>query len=358
MNTNSLIAASQFSPSSLHAPNAWVGHLPFAAWLIKEVAPKIFVELGTHSGNSYFSFCQSVIENNLPSKCYAVDSWQGDEHAGKYNNEIFSKVNEYHQDHYSGFSRLLRMKFDDALSYFADKSIDILHIDGLHTYEAVRHDFESWLPKLAPGAVVLFHDTNVRELDFGVWKLWEELQKSFPNNLEFVHSHGLGVLQLNETLESNKIEWLRPTSANKNLIKGYFATLGVKQLALFELMEKRHKIHDLNLENFEKDEKIRAYHNTVLGRDEYIAEKDKSIAEKDKVIAEKDKVIAEKDKVIAEKDNSVGLYHVAMQGRDEQIADLSKELEKANLELKKIISSRYWRIGVAIKKNFYKFMWR
>jgi len=169
MNQNSLLDIAAFSPRSLQSPSAWLGHLPFAGWVIQEISPKIFVELGTHSGNSYFSFCQSVVEAGISTKCYAVDSWQGDEHAGQYDEETFAKVNAHHQEHYAGFSRLLRMTFDDAVTYFADESIELLHIDGLHTYEAVHYDFETWLPKLAPGAVVMFHDTNVRERNFGVW---------------------------------------------------------------------------------------------------------------------------------------------------------------------------------------------
>ena len=123
MISNSLITAASFTPNSLQPPNAWVGHLPFASWIIQEVAPKIFVELGTHTGNSYFSFCQAVVEAGLTTKCYAVDTWQGDEHAGQYGDEIFAKVSAHHQERYAGFSRLLRMTFDDAVSYFADESM-------------------------------------------------------------------------------------------------------------------------------------------------------------------------------------------------------------------------------------------
>ncbi|MBB5346595.1 glycosyltransferase [Desulfoprunum benzoelyticum] len=253
MNNISLLEIASFTPGSLQFPGGWVGHIPFAAWVIQEVRPKMFVELGTHSGNSYFAFCQSVAESGIATKCYAVDTWQGDEHAGRYSDDIFKNVNVYNQEHFGGFSQLLRTTFDDAVNYFSNKSIGLLHIDGLHTYEAVLHDFESWLPKLSPGAVVMFHDINVRERDFGVWKLWEELKIEYPCYLEFLHSHGLGVLQLNDAPDDKRLEWLSQCSTESHKIVKYFASLGNRQLQVYDLTElRRHSTaleqHSSNLE--------------------------------------------------------------------------------------------------------------
>lgn len=243
MDNISLLNAAIFSPRSMKQSNAWVGHLPFAAWAIREISPRIFVELGTYAGNSYFTFCQSVASAQLATKCYAVDSWAGDEHTGFYDNQLYEQVKSHNLEHYSGFSELLKTTFDDAAAYFMDESVDLLHIDGLHTYEAVRHDFETWLPKLAPGAVVMFHDTNVRERGFGVWKFWAELQSSYPHNMEFMHSHGLGVLQLNHAPAEKSLEWLHPEYPNKNTLRLYFTALGERQLERYDLAELRHRIN-------------------------------------------------------------------------------------------------------------------
>lgn len=278
---NNFVSAAAFTPNSLQHPNAWVGHLPFAAWVIQEISPKLFVELGTHSGNSYFSFCQSVVENGLSTKCYAVDTWQGDEHAGRYNDEVFTKINAHNQQHYSEFSRLLRMTFDDALDNFSDNTIDLLHIDGLHTYEAVKHDFETWLPKLASGAVVIFHDTNVRERDFGVWKVWEELQARYPNNLEFIHSHGLGVLQLNNAPANRKLEWLQPNSSEKQKVISYFAALGSRQLERFELHELKQQNQTLTQAIAERDGMIANFNQDLIERDALITRLNQDLVVRD-----------------------------------------------------------------------------
>jgi hypothetical protein len=192
MNRFSLNDSMSMVPSVV-PPSAWTGHLPFAFWVSEEVRPRIFVELGSHNGTSYLGFCQTVARCGLETRCFAVDTWRGDEHSGFYGEDVFQTLSSHNDASYAGFSQLMRMTFDDALAYFADGSVDLLHIDGLHTYDAVKHDFDTWLPKLSSRGVVLFHDTMVRERGFGVWKLWAELRERYPA-FEFRHSHGLGVL--------------------------------------------------------------------------------------------------------------------------------------------------------------------
>lgn len=172
----------------------WSGHLPFARDLIVAVRPSLLVELGTHWGESYFGFCQTIAENNIPCVAYAVDTWTGEEQSGFYDETVYNDVVSYNEANYKDFSYLIKSLFDNALPQFADESIDILHIDGLHTFDAVSHDFYSWLPKVKPGGIVLLHDIAGRHADFGVWKLWDEL-KTKGAAFEFHHSWGLGVFE-------------------------------------------------------------------------------------------------------------------------------------------------------------------
>jgi hypothetical protein len=173
----------------------WSGHIPFACDLVSTLKPAVFVELGVHYGESYFAFCQAIQESGHPCRAFGIDTWRGDMHTGRYGDEVLADADGHNQRHYQSFSTLLRTTFDEAAQRFGDAHIDLLHIDGLHTYDAVRHDFETWLPKLKPGAVVLLHDIAMRRHDFGVWRFWSELERQYPS-FAFAHSCGLGIVQL------------------------------------------------------------------------------------------------------------------------------------------------------------------
>ena len=177
----------------------WVGHRRFAYDYVRCIKPSLIVELGSYYGCSAFAILQAVKDGGLDSSFYAVDTWMGDSFTktdyrediyGAYkaiNNQCFGQVH----------SIMLRATFDEAVSRFQDGSIDLLHIDGSHTYEDVKHDYTLWRSKVSSDGVIFFHDVG-KDLLFGEPMgshiFWEELKQDHPYTLEFPFSNGLGIL--------------------------------------------------------------------------------------------------------------------------------------------------------------------
>lgn len=251
--------------------SAWSGHYFFAYDLVSNIKPKIVVELGTHKGNSLFSFAQAIKDNKLDTKLHGVDTWEGDSQAGYYSNEVYKKFKKISQKYYKNVNITPhKMLFDNALKDFKNNSIDILHIDGLHTYEAVKHDFETWLPKVKKSqGIILFHDVCERSGDFGVYKLWEELQKKYKT-VTFEHYHGLGVLFINK-------ETFKKYEPQFHLWKRLYTELSNNELKISE-MEKRESfllgqqqkyldsIKDLEVKNKKLTKELEEYGGFKYGR--------------------------------------------------------------------------------------------
>jgi Methyltransferase domain len=207
----------------VYGVGAWTDHLHFGYDLVALLQPKLVVELGVDRGESYFAFCQAVAETKLAARCFAVDTWRGDEHAGGYDETTFSQVSAHNRAHYEAFSKLLRCSFDAALERFPTGNIDILHLDGLHTEDAVQHDLDSWMPKIRPGGILLLHDVNVRSRDFGVWKIWEELRRS-GRSWTFNDGPGLAVWQKPpvQTLPQFLEQLLAPPNESARILEEYY----------------------------------------------------------------------------------------------------------------------------------------
>ena len=156
----------------------------FGSW--KRCAPRRIVELGLSEGHSYAAFCQAVRTLKLECRCYGIGSWQGDSHTA-------SGAEKFNDTHNKYFPELIRLDFNEALPHFAERSIDLLHIDGFQTAETVRDNFNNWRSRISNRGIVLCHDINGREHGSGVAKAWQELRLKHPH-FEFWHGSGLGVL--------------------------------------------------------------------------------------------------------------------------------------------------------------------
>lgn len=213
------------TPERLTDIAAWQEHIPFAFSLAQMLRPQVLVELGTHRGDSYCAFCQAVASLQIDCSCTAIDTWEGDEEAGFYGAEVLEELAAYHDNRYGSFSRLRRGRFDEALADVPDGSIDLLHIDGLHTYEAVRHDYESWLPKVGRRGVIVFHDIAEQDKGFGVWRLWKEVRELYPG-FSFDHGHGLGVLGVGKEIPPAVASLFALDDYSGKIVRDLFSILG------------------------------------------------------------------------------------------------------------------------------------
>ena len=311
----------------------------------------------------------------LDTRCYAVDTWKGDEHAGFYGEEVFRDVRNHNDQRYSAFSTLIRSTFDEASHHFRQQSIDLLHIDGRHFYKDVKHDFETWQPKLSNRAVVIFHDTNVRERDFGVFALWRELCQERPH-FEFFHGHGLGILGIGNDLP-DRILALFAARANveaSTQIRRAYSRLGsavtfevrseqvqlaaesqvaglnkalaernARVSALEQVLSERNSERGaLNAAITERDAKIVALDQVLADRSHEVDALKAAIAERDAKIVALDQVLADRSLALAKRSHEVTALKTAMADRESQIAFLQSTVRALRL-------STSWRITAPLR---------
>ncbi len=101
------------------------------------------VEVGSFRGVSTEVFLL------FADQVYAVDPWEGMDAIHK---QFLSRVRPYPN------VEVMQARSVDAAREFADRSLDLVYIDGAHDYENVRADLQAWRPKVKPGKWLAGHD--------------------------------------------------------------------------------------------------------------------------------------------------------------------------------------------------------
>jgi hypothetical protein len=130
-------------------------------WLYKTAkGMETIVEVGSWKGRSTAALC-----SGCRGTVYSVDTFLGSK--GEEQEHREAKERDIYEDfkkNTAQFKNLVSYKMEslEAVKKFADKSVDMVFIDGAHTYEAVQADIEAWLPKCKK--LICGHDYNYPDI--------------------------------------------------------------------------------------------------------------------------------------------------------------------------------------------------
>ena len=170
--------------------------------LVKGIEPRAILEIGTANGGTLFLFTRMASED---AKVISVDLPKGNFGGGYpvWKSGLFKSFAKNCQavcliradSHKTETLHEVRKILDK-------RSIDFLFIDGDHTYEGVRKDFEMYSPLVRNGGIIAFHDIcpGPSENVGGVPDFWKEISAKYQSRSILKDStqggYGIGVLLL------------------------------------------------------------------------------------------------------------------------------------------------------------------
>lgn len=140
------------NPDAFNVNSAWrVCGMLYKEQLKELKDIRVIVEIGTDWGYSFFTLARDFPD----AAVYSIDDW-------RYHDAERAKVHVRHMLHDFKNARLLELESSVAYRWWRQPEnyldIDLLHIDGDHSGEGVKKDYESWGSIVRPGGAIMFHD--------------------------------------------------------------------------------------------------------------------------------------------------------------------------------------------------------
>ena len=142
----------------------------------------IGAEVGVHRGK----LSRELFKLIPGLKLFMIDIWSDKSYPDNDDTAAAPKYRDLYRNHWKenmqaardavmGYNaELIRADSITGAEKFADASLDFVFLDADHSYEAVKKDIATWLPKIKPGGLMSGHDYE-RKGKFGVQKAVDEI---------------------------------------------------------------------------------------------------------------------------------------------------------------------------------------
>jgi predicted O-methyltransferase YrrM len=156
---------------------------------------KKYVEIGVHNGTSM----SYVVSNDRRMECYGIDLFESTIKQYHNDNLTYNRTLSNIEKNNKGESLIKLIKgnsfnnetIDNLLSYTGEESIDLLFIDGDHSFKGVSLDFNNYEKFVKPGGIIIIDDYSSR---------WPDIVKFCDNNIDKSIFTKIGVFSNNEMI--------------------------------------------------------------------------------------------------------------------------------------------------------------
>lgn len=133
-------------------------------------SPAHIVELGSYKGRSAAYAAVEIANSKKAIRFDCIDIWQPNL---MYNDLDFAAFRQ-NMSPVENYYNAIKMDATRASSYYSDNSLDFVFIDADHSYEAVKHDIQTWWSKIKPNGMIGGHDEQHEPVSRAVKEIFGE----------------------------------------------------------------------------------------------------------------------------------------------------------------------------------------
>jgi cephalosporin hydroxylase len=156
---------------------------------VRRLRPQTVVEIGTDSGGTFWAWSRLATPDAL---LVSVDLPEGRFSSGEPVGDV-SRLRRYGREHQQ-LHFISRDSHDhgtleELRRLLAGRPVDLLFIDGDHTYDGVKRDFEMYAPLVRSGGLIALHDVVVHDRvpECQVHRFWAEISRDHIHE-EFIQT--------------------------------------------------------------------------------------------------------------------------------------------------------------------------